>query len=102
MVIAPKKGFMSYASAGYFLEPDTSDTVALFKDWPEKKRLYCPVVDGEQIRGEKDFDTTKYNFGIEISGCKKYKELEGLGKSAYAGITNPPRNRRKRLLFLSF
>ena len=25
VVIAPKKGFMSYASAGYFLEPDTSD-----------------------------------------------------------------------------
>ena len=100
--IAPKKGFMSYASAGYFLEPDTSDTVALFKDWPEKKRLYCPVVDGEQIRGEKDFDTTKYNFGIEISGCKKYKELEGLGKSAYAGITNSSKKQEEAAAFLKF
>ena len=102
VVIAPKKGFMSYASAGYFLEPDTSDTVALFKDWPEKKRLYCPVVDGEQIRGEKDFDTTKYNFGIEISGCKKYKELEGLGKSAYAGITNSSKKQEEAAAFLKF
>lgn len=102
VVIAPKKGFMSYASAGYFLEPDTSDTVALFKDWPEKKRLYCPVVDGEQIRGEKDFDTTKYNFGIEISGCKKYEELEGLGKSAYAGITNSSKKQEEAAAFLKF
>ena len=59
-------------------------------------------MDGEQIRGEKDFDTTKYNFGIEISGCKKYKELEGLGKSAYAGITNSSKKQEEAAAFLKF
>ena len=39
IVIAPKEGFTGYATAGYFFEPDSSDTVAAFKDWPKDKRI---------------------------------------------------------------
>ncbi len=102
IVIAPKKGFTSYAAAGYFLEPETSETVSLFKDMPEKDRFFCPVVDGEQIRGEKELDNTRYNFGISIVNSEKYKKLGGKRKSAIVGVTNSSKRQEEAAAFLKF
>lgn len=102
IVIAPKEGFTGYATAGYFFEPDSSDTVAAFKDWPKDKRIYCPIIDGENIRGEKEIDETKYNFGIDVADCRKYKALEGKSKSAVLGVSNSSRKQEEAAAFIKF
>jgi hypothetical protein len=102
VVIAPEDAFEGLANAGYFLEPDTSDTVAVFKEQKEKNRFYCSVIDGEQIRGEKEMDDTKYNFGISLTGSAKYKALEGFSKTAFVGISNSSKRQEEAAAFLQF
>lgn len=88
IVIAPEEGFRSWAQAGYFLEPETSDKVAFYKEQPQKNRIYTRVIDGEQVRGEKPEDDTEYNFGVSVRNTQKYKALKGICETAYAGIPN--------------
>lgn len=102
VVIASEEGFEGLASAGYFLEPDTSDAVAVFKEQEEQNRFYFPVVDGEQIRGEKELDATKYNFGISVKDCAKYKALGGFQDTAVLGVTNSSKRQEEAAAFLQF
>jgi hypothetical protein len=102
VVISSEDAFEGLANAGYFLEPDTSDTVAIFKEQKEKDRFYYPIVDGEQIRGEKQMDDTEYNFGISIGSCAKYKALGGFNKTAIVGVANSSRRQEEAAAFLQF
>lgn len=102
VVIASEEGFQSWAQVGYFLEPDTSDVVSFYRDREEKDRLYTQVINGEQMRGEKEKDETEYNFGISVKDCEKYKALKGVGLTAYAGIPNSSKRQEEAAAFLQF
>lgn len=102
VVIASQEGFKSWAQVGYFLEPESSDMVSFYQQQKDMNRFYCNVVDGEQIRGEKEMDDTQYNFGISVVDCEKYKALGGAGSTAIAGITNSSRKQEEAAAFLEF
>lgn len=102
VVIASEEGFKSWAQVGYFFEPETSDTVSIFKTQEEKDKMYCRIYDGEEIRGEKEEDTTEYNVGVSVQDCQKYKALEGKGKSAYVGVVNSTKHPEEAAAFLEF
>lgn len=73
-----------------------------YPNCPKDKRIYCPIIDGENIRGEKEIDETKYNFGIDVADCKKYKALEGKSKSAVLGVSNSSRKQEEAAAFIKF
>lgn len=102
IVICSEEGFEGFANAGYFLEPDTSETVSVFKEQQESDRYYYTVIDGEQIRGEKELDNTEYNFGIAIQDCAKYKALGGRNKKAILGVVNSSKKQEEAAAFLKF
>lgn len=102
IVICSEEGFEGYAQAGYFLEPDTSETVSVFKQRKASDRYYYRVIDGEQIRGEKEEDDTEYNFGIAVQDCAKYKALGGKNKKAVLGIVNSSKKQEEAAAFLQF
>ena len=88
IVIASQEGFEYWAEGGYFLEPESSELVSFYEDVPESDRIYTTVTEGAEIRGEKEVDNTKYNFGVSVFDSEKYKALEGKGKTAVAGVVN--------------
>lgn len=102
VVIASEEGFKGWAQLGYFLEPESSELVSFYKDREEEERLYVNVVNGEEIRGEKEVDRTKYNFGVSVKDCEKYKALKGFGKTAYAGISNSSKHQEEAVAFLQY
>lgn len=103
VVIAPKKGFMSYASAGYFLEPDTSDTLRCLRTGQEKKRLYCPWLWTESRSAVKRILTRPSTIlELRFPVVRSIKNSKVWGSQHMQALQIPPRNRRKRLLFLSF
>lgn len=102
VVIASEEGFRNWAQAGYFLEPESSDIVSFYKDVDEKDRIYTKIIDGQEIRGEKEADDTQYNFGISVKDCKKYKELNGVCPTAYAGIPNSSKHQEEAAAFLQY
>ncbi len=102
VVIASEEGFKSWAQVGYFFEPETSDVVSIFKTREEKDKMYCRILDGAEIRGEKEEDTTEYNVGVSVQNCRKYKELEGNGKPAYVGVANSTKHPEEAAAFLEF
>jgi ABC-type glycerol-3-phosphate transport system substrate-binding protein len=59
-------------------------------------------VDGEEIRGEKEMDDTKYNFGISLTGSAKYQALGGFSKTAFVGISNSSKRQEEAAAFLQF
>lgn len=102
VVISSKEGFEDLAIAGYFFEPDTSETVKIFESQKKENRYYYPVIDGAQLRGEKEKDDTEYNFGISVKECAKYRALKGLDQEAIIGIPNSTRKPEEAAAFLKF
>ena len=88
ILISNKDGFTQWAECGYFLEPETSDTVDFYKELPQEDRLYTIYTSSEEFRGEKEQDDKKYNYGISIADSKKYKATGAMSETVYAGISN--------------
>lgn len=102
VVIASEEGLKGWAEGGYFLEPDSSELVSFYKDLDDSDRIYSKVMEGAEIRGEKEMDDTEYNFGISIVNCEKYKKLGGKNGTAVAAISNSSRHQEEAAAFLQF
>ncbi len=102
IVIASREGFEYWAEGGYFLEPESSDVVSFYEEVPNKDRIYTTVIEGAEIRGEKETDDNQYNFGISVSDSEKYKALGGKGKTAVAGIVNSSKHQEEAAAVLEY
>lgn len=102
IVIASQEGFEYWAEGGYFLEPESSDIVSFYEDVPEEDRIYTTVIEGAEIRGEKETDENQYNFGVSVYESEKYKALGGKGKTAVAGIANSSKHQEEAAAVLQY
>lgn len=102
IVIASEEGFTGWAEGGYFLEPESSELVSFYKEQDDADRIYSKIIDGEEIRGEKEVDNAEYNFGISVVDCEKYKALGGKSKTAVAGISNSSKHQEEAVAFLQY
>ncbi len=102
IVIANKEAFTRWAECGYFLEPDSSQDVAFYRELEKKDRLYTKYTTSEEFRQGKEEDDTMYNYGISIIDSEKYKSLGGLSDTAYAGICNASKHVDEAVAFLQY
>ena len=100
VVIAPKKGFMSYASAGYFriprirlrcLRTGRRRNVSTVRLWTESRSAVKRILTRPSTILELRFPVVRSIKNSKVWGSQHMQALQ-----------IPPRNRRKRLLFLSF
>lgn len=94
ILIADEESFQAWGEAEYFLDSNTSEEVAFYKDYDEKYQFKTQYITGEDILNNKTeyadktepSDKTEYNCGIYLSDSEKYRQIGGVVEKPVLGI----------------